>query len=395
MCGSQFTNVLPPDDVRICNGQLNEMFNDGGGIPINSIMIRQPFDFTGRAGTVVFDVDAKRNDGWDGHGWWLEFWVTEDPAPIPYHGAPTVASHPRNGIGLQIAPTGDAFDTDPQVRQLNSLSRLVVSRNFLLVRDQALDPEVTYRVKDTRLNKFKIVLSKDMIEVWASDFDSDERKLLMTQSGLDLSFETGYVHFQHVHYNASKTANCGCDHDEFMACKAGGGGLCANDCRVDCSQYPNGFFASSTQAYRWDNLAFDGPAHPLVRAYDVADSLRDISFEDDGQQISRVELGYSVPIGGETFTVQGVDLAGARRATFNWNNEANTGEVVRYRFNGKAWRDFVIPEYDEGGWLLRAHTIEVPLDELVQGTNTIEMTGDDVRSANLDLTIHTSGGGVE
>jgi hypothetical protein len=44
----------------------------------------------------VFDVDPKRNDGWDGHGWWLEVWVNEDPALVPYHEAAGVASYPRN-----------------------------------------------------------------------------------------------------------------------------------------------------------------------------------------------------------------------------------------------------------------------------------------------------------
>ena len=49
----------------------------------------------------------------DGHGWWLEFWVTDQPVPIPYHGAPSVGSYPRNGFGLQIAPFNDAFYADP------------------------------------------------------------------------------------------------------------------------------------------------------------------------------------------------------------------------------------------------------------------------------------------
>src|SRR6185369_510263 len=91
------TGIDDPNDVKFCSGidgggnssnQVHEILNDDGGFAIQEMMVRQPFDFIGRTGTIVFDVDAKHNNnyqGAEGHGWWIEVWVTSDPVPLPYH----------------------------------------------------------------------------------------------------------------------------------------------------------------------------------------------------------------------------------------------------------------------------------------------------------------------
>jgi hypothetical protein len=372
LCGSQFTDVLMPNDVKVCNGQLNEVMNDHGGFGFNSFMIRQPFDFTGRTGTIVFDVDAKRNDGWDGHGWWLEVWITEDPAPMPYHGAPTVEPIPRNGIGFQIAPDNDAFGD----LKRNSVPRVVVCKDYTIVRDSHFDmlstDDASFLVKDTRMNRFKVLLSQKKIEVWAGDYDSTDLKL-ESSADIDLPFSVGYVHFQHVHYNAGKTANCDCD------------GVC------NCTD-PNGLYASSTQVFRWDNLGFDGPAYPMPRSYEIPDrNIVTEGVEDNGSKFKSVEFGYK-PVK-TSFTVEGVDLTNAQRATLDVNYRAWVGVTLRYRFNGKAWLNFPVP--NNGGFdpatLQRAFTLPVPLADLVQGTNRIEVddADDDTALGNMDLQIHT------
>ncbi len=68
----------PPGDSRICNGQFVESLNDGGGVADIDTYPKQPFDFTGRTGHVVFDVS---NDGTGSHGAWPEFIITDEPVP--------------------------------------------------------------------------------------------------------------------------------------------------------------------------------------------------------------------------------------------------------------------------------------------------------------------------
>jgi hypothetical protein len=396
MCGQEFTDIVPPDDVRVCDGQLTEVFKDGGSLPINSFMIRQPFDFTDRTGTIVFDVDAKRNDGWDGHGWWLEVWITEDPAPIPYHGAPGVGSYPRNGVGFQIAPHGDAFGDITS----NSLAKYAVSREYDMHTEDLFpdlgEQRVTIQVQDTVMNRFKVMLSTDTLEIWGSDAGSPETHLMGTISGLDLNFTVGYVHFQHVHYNASKTPNCDCTDDTGEDC-----GLTAcyanppeGNAELCCWANPDGIFASDSQAYRWDNIGFDGPRYPSGRASDVVMPVTDVSFEEEGILFKSVETGWSLGTGGSSetvsVTVDNVDLTDAMRATLNISYAAWPGVVLEYRLNGNAWREFETPYMDDGSVMLRAFTIDAPLADLVNGTNTIDLRDNDSGNSlgNIDLTIH-------
>jgi hypothetical protein len=398
LCGEPFSDVVPPNDVRVCGGHLEEMFNDAGGIPINSFMVRQPFDFTGRTGAVMFDVDAKRNDGWDGHGWWLEVWITEHPAPIPYHDAPTIQSSPRNAIGFQIS-AGDAFED----LTVATISGLAVVRDGEFVRDILVSEDGSagseeldgayFKVQDQALNRFRIELSQDEIRIFSSDHDApDDLRLAAHATELGLTFSTGYVHFQHVHYNAGKTPTslCQCVNDEKTACLP--------DCSCAmCADFPNGFFASQAQTYRWDNIAFDGPVHPAPRAYDVPDSLRDWSFPDGDVFVHRVDLGYHWPgptdlaPGRGTLELHDVDPTDAAHATFNFNAGAAASAEIRFRFNGGTWQSavFVAPD-PEPVDLLRTYSAAVPIADLRAGTNTVELESTADFYSNLDLTINPS-----
>jgi hypothetical protein len=409
MCGELFEDIVPPHDVRVCQGQLNEVFNSTI-LPINSFMIRQLFDFTDRTGTIAFDVDAKRNDGWDGHGWWLEMWLTEDPEPIPYHGAPTIGSYPRNGIGFQIAPDLGSFDA----LAYNSVSRVVIVKDNRIVHDGFFDeiaPDEfgeasgSFRVKDTHLNRFQVKISKDHIEVSVSDYDTPDKLAWKARSShIDLPFTKGYVHFQHVHYNASKTPNCDCDDGTGEDC---GLTACWSDPPPDgpelcCWANPDGIYASPSQAYRWDNLGFDGPTYPMLRGYDAEDPVEDASYEADGMTYHAVSLGFQLHQAGESVTrrieVFDVDPSDALWATFNFSYAAWPGLVLRYRFNGNAWHEFQVPdafrqEEDEMEMqLLRAFSVAVPVEELVSGTNTLDVTDADTGTwiGNIDITIQPS-----
>ena len=89
-CGIGFA----PNDVKICNGRLIEAVQDGGNDSKTMLAMypKQPFNWAGRTGTIVFDVSSD-SDG--PHTAWPELWVTSLPIPAPGaddHGEPQTAS---------------------------------------------------------------------------------------------------------------------------------------------------------------------------------------------------------------------------------------------------------------------------------------------------------------
>jgi hypothetical protein len=356
LCGQPFVNVLPPTDVRVCPGisggamsnQLQELMHDGDGFALNEIRVRQPFDFTGRTGTVVFEVDAKRNKAFDGHGWWTEFWISKDPAPLPYHGAPTVGSFSNDAVGFQIAPVdGPCFDKF----ECNQVGRVFLAKDYDLIRDTGL-PSAQIKTADGKTNRFKMLINKDTIEVWATDYDAPTNfKKIVTVNNLGLRFTVGYLHLQHSQYNADKANH-----------------------------------ATSAQVYRWDNVGFDGPVLPNPRAYDAPDK----GPSGDGT----FDMGYPVPTTGRTtsITIPGVDLTGASKGQLNLNVHADGNCALRYRFNGKAWHTLTTPSTFGDGVLMRTFTLDAPLTELVAGDNKIEFDQPSQPTpiefvANIDLTL--------
>src|SRR6185369_4285953 len=71
-CG-QMVLVQPPHDVALCNGRLVEAQDDQHGVTSLALYPKQPFDFAGRTGTVVFDVS---DDSHGSHLAWPESWPT-------------------------------------------------------------------------------------------------------------------------------------------------------------------------------------------------------------------------------------------------------------------------------------------------------------------------------
>lgn len=361
-CGAPFSAILPPGDVRICEGidgegfaskQLHEMFSDSGGFASNSMRIRQPLDFRGRTATIVFDLDAKINSAFDGHGWWNEIWISQDPVPLPYHGAPTIASYPKNAIGFQIAPSDQACFASG----LNQVGKMFIAKDYNF-QEKALSGQC-FRAQDSKLNRFKILLSTNKVEFWVTHFDAPQTPILVASAqNLGLNFDFGYVHFQHSQYNANK----------------------AN--------------ASTSQTYRWDNIGFDGPAYPTPRGYDVPNELKSISV---GDEVIGTSVGYHLKSQPSyTFKLPGVDLSNALRATFNFDFVSTAHGAIKFRFNGNAWHEIAVPgnipesEADS----MRALSADVPPSELISGENTLEIAPaqalgdwDDPIVGNLDLTI--------
>ena len=338
--------------------QLNEVYDDQTDFAFNSMRIRQLFDFTNRTGTITFDVDAKINQYNLGHGWWVEVWITEDPSPMPYHEAPGIVPYPRNGVGINF----QGLNSCNQGREATEVSRVFVTKNYTILHDYPgwelthdSDDARCFTTQDTKLNRFKILVTKDQLEIWASNFDDGTNlHRLAVAPILDLPFTRGYVHFQHSQYNARKDGN-----------------------------------VTGVQTYRWDNIGFDGPVYAAPRAYEVDDNnLPDI----DG--VGGREYGYLLTdTDYNVVPVKGVDLSGATSATLALNLLADSGSTFIYRFNGGNPHMFTVPDFARQG--LRTFSFDVPLAELVSGDNTAEFKvgspalEQEQYVGNVDLSIQT------
>src|SRR5476649_2630597 len=82
-CKKLITGVLPDSDSFFCGTEPSngpepqhwmEAYDDHGSTMFNDAMIRQPFDFTNRTGTINFGVDAK---SYGSHTWWVSLWITD------------------------------------------------------------------------------------------------------------------------------------------------------------------------------------------------------------------------------------------------------------------------------------------------------------------------------
>ena len=112
-------------DIAVCHGQLNDVVNDnpeitpanankenGNGTVTSLAMYpKQPFDFTGRTGKIVFDVS---DDSGGMHTAWPELWLSDMPKSgfgirlgavcIPYN--PKVGGSGDGGCGPQCQLQG-------------------------------------------------------------------------------------------------------------------------------------------------------------------------------------------------------------------------------------------------------------------------------------------------
>jgi hypothetical protein len=380
-CGGSFSNILPDQDVVSCSGpsvgggmspQLNEVYDDDGDFAFNSMRVRQPFDFTDRTGTITFDVDAKFNPFNVGHGWWVEFWITDDVVPLPYHEAPGVLSRPRNGVGFAFQ------ECDGHEKELlNRVTRVFVTKDYEIVHDKAaweIDQNDCFQTADQKLNRFQLKINKDSAELWVSDAGESTTRVTARVSGLDLPFQRGYLHLQHSQYNAHKDGDVGCY--EWEASLPG----------ADRSQC-----VTPVQTYRWDNVGFDGPIYRVPRSYEVPDNdAPDI----DGTGGRR--FGYPVSEKDWTsLTIPGVDPTGTTRAVLSMSAFMNANRTIQMRLNGTMIQSFTLPEYggDDGHWL-RGFATDLPISGLVSGDNTLELRMDSPVSdgqpedvANIGLTL--------
>jgi hypothetical protein len=367
--------VFPSDDAVICDANSkiashHLMVACGSqNYGQNSYRIRQPFDFAGRTGKIVFDAQGFLYNPLIG---WISLAVVEDPTPTPGYavgnrgqtndeGTPA----PRNGFEVHFAD--HCFGSNPTAFGLRMIDVFNDYQDSLF---QPATPTCTPSAID-QLNHFEVTVSQSTIEVYASPVSVDgvtfDAPQLMLSAEVSLPFSRGYVTITtHNHASLKYSGPGGFGPPEVL------------DAWIS----------------RWDNVGFDGPVIDNWREYEVSDSLVP---GEKAWNVSAPVMSYGYVVGpsedgpAETFRLEGVELDGvtsARLASANWYNSGGgddmTQWVLQFRFNGGPWRDRKLTP-SEIALLSNGHAqgalsqmIDVPLEDLVAGDNTLEFQTVDV-----------------
>lgn len=346
----------------------------------NSYRIRQPFDFAGRTGKIVFDADAtviKSEIGW------VSVEVVEDPTNAPTFILATDndddAAVPKNGFELQFQGSCAGFSAVPSF----SLRLIQVLVNRERTNFEPATP-VCIPTHAGNLNHFELLVSQQKIEIWATPYSADGKSftnaILLYTAFVNLPFARGYVSIT-THNHASIKYSDNNALDAWVA--------------------------------RWDNVGFDGPVIGNWREFEVADSLipGNNAWNRNGPVTS---VGYRIADAANSpaqiLLLHNVNInnaIAARLSVSAWYDSHAGGAdpsafVLRYRLNGKAWHDRITTT-DEAALLASplshgqiSQMMDVPLSDLVQGENTLEFVTFNVPQgypplvANIDLVLTTN-----
>jgi len=376
-CRASFTqtSVYPPNDTLICDpsGTRTSQLMTAAAIQNygnNSYMIRQPFDFAGRTGKIDFDVDAIGATLFhvvglgNTLGGYPEIDITEDPVPAPTFREFTnfeVGPTPKNGLVLKFS----GFAECPNgVAPLNTM----VYSNYVgtIIKPTFDHVKGCANTSPGSLNHFEIQVSQTHIDVYGSDSSADNGQTfpnykLLYSANINLPFSRGYVHV---------------DSRNHATIKYGFG---------------------PDVVFHWDNIGFDGPALSAPRAYEIPDNTTALTYNGS----PAINLGYllrdgsnGIPAGMydpvnkiNPLSFQNVDISGITSATLTLNAFFNAGTHtpdtnwgIGYRFNGGTWRTVNLTSSQVAGMSnnsggpqgITAFVINVPVTDLVQGTNTLE-----------------------
>jgi hypothetical protein len=375
MCDGSESLAVEPQDVRICNGQLRESTNDNEGQPFLELYPKQPFDFSGRTGTIVFDVTQDQSGG---HGVWPELWVSDKPVPHPnaFEGG-GFQPVPQNGFGLRFnalgnLPGSSCSDTE---HSWGGAGTVVVSRNYVVddtslgssdIHTQYFDCARMSSGANGPLNHVEVQVSANQIDVWSTDAGNQTgplHHLSQTHLNNPLAFSRGLIWLVDTHYNATK-------------CQCG-------------SPTPD------VHTFTWDNVGFDGPVLPRDLAFDAPDTKATCASCGNDVFLNQplLNLGYPA-VGGNPATIQIPNVSGMQntntallvfQTTFFGNpvpptvNYVVNGYAHSASTNGLPWEDLALP---------------VPISDVVAGTNTVQLsTSVDSEFDNIDLILVGAGGG--
>jgi hypothetical protein len=339
------TTVRPPNDIIICGGQLREAVTDGGTVTSLAMYPKQPFDFAGRTGTVVFDV---ANDTQGGHAAWPEFWLTDKPVPDPFVHEDSWDSVPANGLGISFAgctnDQGIGFTCPRGSPQSMGVDLGFVINNSVSHPATIIGHDSVLIAPPGQMNHYELRISQDDVEIYGTDPFTPGTELppirhLASIPNAGLTLTKGLIWIEDEHYNGNK------------------------------------FDTQGTHTFIWDNVGFDGPKTYRDLSFDVPDA-------NDGQNLGYL-LSANTP---RSFDVPGVfrrQTPTGALATFQW--AAGDQTVPSFRVNGGPVHTTAWP-FD--ATINTDRTIAVPIDvsEVHDGTNTIEFTsGTDTVVHNINL----------
>jgi hypothetical protein len=354
----------------------------------NSYRIRQPFDFAGRTGKIVFDTEALGG----GLLGWVSIEVTDEPIPVPGFSLGQKPTSPyANDEGTVLPKNGFEVQLNGGGPGGGVLSDLALFSNY--VESDITSNLVRIEGEWGKLNHFEVDVSQQKIDLYATPPSPDgvtfgQPQLVLTEA-VSLPFTRGYVHVT-VHNHAT------------IKYSASG------------SAFGDGFANLDAWIARWDNVGFDGPVVQGWREYEVGDSLTSCQLSRyDGTPVQGVNTGWTVPdsASGKTATLHfaGVDLTGMTTARVALASVycLGCGQPIapfdlKYRVNGNAWHDRPLNAgelaYLTGGASQGAlgQMFDVPIGELAQGDNTFELVSVNVPQSyppgvvNVDLVLDSN-----
>ena len=345
----------------------------------NTYRIRQPFDFSGRTGTITFDAEAYMINSLLG---WISVEITPDPINVPSYavGGSGVYNDegsviPENAIEFQFSYNCNSTSTAPQV----ALGAIIVTQEY----SQTTIPSCPWcasipciNTQQGNLNHFQLAISQSNVDVSATDFSTDGVNFPaltdMFSTSVNLPFTRGYVHITTHNHATIKYSNA----DSWIA--------------------------------RWGKVGFDGPIVSNWREYSVPDSLIAGQNETDapgpvtnvGYVIADVSSGPA-----QTLELAGVDTSNVSSASISISSWYNNGVdnqtisqyMLQFRLNGGAWNQRPLTAGELGVLTggnnqgVLAQMLDVPLSDLVSGDNTLEFVTQNVAQdypsaiANVDL----------
>jgi len=410
-CPTQTVTI--ESDIKICNGVANDAVNDNPDItPANLDQVdddgtvtslamypRQPFDFAGRTGTVVFDVS---DDSGGMHTVWPEFWVTSTPAPDPFVHEGSWQAIPQYGFGIRLGAACTPAGTGPGSGgggcgpncPTNNTGYMVTAASAIVINNYAendsdsgdINPQnpgtldfvpdncVAEPTAAGQMNHFEIRVSENQIDIYASNaftppFNPATTPMVHLASVLNanLGFTRGLIWLEDAHYNANK--------------------------QVDAK-------LQAMHTFSWANVGFDGPVLPRDLGFDALDSLTPGGIYGT-EPTTFTNLGWVSPDSAPaTITIPNVsgiaNASGGGLLTFNFFNPDTAPVTLDYSLNGNPTQS--VPWPFPGTLTNSVRTIAIPisLSDVRTGTNTVQIWSpqDTLIVSNVDLILRGAGGTV-
>jgi len=333
--------ILPPYDILVCAPTqgipdshlfISTSLQNYG---VNSVRVKQPFDFAGRTGKVVFDGELTTTSLLYG---FVSLAITEDPVDatsFSLYQNNEGGALPRNAITFQFQEP--CFDAGV------NLSSIVLMDEYVQEIHSFDSGSCISRARG-QLSHVEVEISESHVRVLAGALGRTPE--LIQELDVELPFSRGYVQLNvHNHATLKYGSEDGAYAQPFVAWTA-----------------------------RFDNVGFDGPEIEDFREYEYPDSLEDAG--DEG-----VAVGYLLSGSPRSFEFTDVDAAGLDRGVLSfslWVNQIDVNSpAINYRINGGATHQRELTDFeinlDGVGQGAMALSLDVQPSELVKGKNKVEV----------------------